>query len=120
MKNHPDGKEEKPNTAVNTKALTLDVALYQHYLDNSDLSDEDKHEFLHALWNLVCEFVMLGFEVHPLQQIPENACGKDAVSTGNTELFSPNMVDYKDQKLTDNFKTMTETPMVSDEGGVKT
>ena len=37
-------------------ALTLDVDLYQHYLDNSDLTQEEKIEFLQALWNLINEF----------------------------------------------------------------
>ena len=54
-------------------ALTLDVDLYQHYLDNSDLSPEEKLEFIQTLWNLVTEFVMLGWNVHPAQQ----SCGQE-------------------------------------------
>ena len=49
--------------------LLLDVEKYQHMLDDSDLSETEKREFLQILWNMVCEFVALGFGVHPLQQL---------------------------------------------------
>lgn len=49
--------------------LTIDTNLYQHYLDNADLTEEQKQELLQTLWSIICEFVMLGFNVHPVQQI---------------------------------------------------
>jgi hypothetical protein len=42
-----------------TPTLTLDVDLYQHYLDNSDLTDAQKQELLETLWSIVCEFVQM-------------------------------------------------------------
>lgn len=54
--------------------LTVDVEKYQAWLDGSDLSLEQKEEFLQALWSIVVSFVELGFGVHPLQEI----CGQDA------------------------------------------
>jgi hypothetical protein len=54
--------------------LTVDVARYQEYLDGSDLTSEQKEEFLRAMWSIVVTFVELGYGVHPLQE----ACGKDA------------------------------------------
>lgn len=53
--------------------LTLDVALYQSYLDGTDMSEAQKEEFLRALWSIVVSFVELGFEVHPLQEV----CGRN-------------------------------------------
>lgn len=53
--------------------LTVDVEKYQSWLDGSDLSQEQKEEFLQALWSIVVSFVELGFGVHPLQEI----CGQD-------------------------------------------
>jgi hypothetical protein len=53
--------------------LTIDVARYQEYLDGSDLTPEQKEEFLRAVWSIVVTFVELGYGVHPLQE----ACGKD-------------------------------------------
>ena len=60
--------------------LTLDVDLYQHYLDNSDLTDEQKKELLETLWNIICEFVQMGFHVHPVQQAQQSS-GKDVIIT---------------------------------------
>jgi hypothetical protein len=59
--------------------LTLDVDLYQHYLNNSDLSEEQKNELLHTLWNIICGFVQMGFHVHPVQQALSENSGKDVI-----------------------------------------
>ncbi len=58
-------------------ALTLDVALYENYLTDSDLSEDQKREFLETLWSIIVAFVDLGFGVHPLQQASE-ACGQNS------------------------------------------
>lgn len=55
--------------------LHIDVHQYQHYLDDADISDKDKKELLELLWDIICEFVQLSFNVHPLQQAQEN-CGQ--------------------------------------------
>ena len=55
-------------------ALTLDVALYQQYLDDADLSEAEKREFLETLWSVIVGFVDLGFGVHPLQQAAPDLC----------------------------------------------
>lgn len=55
--------------------ITFDYDLYAHYMDDEDLTVEEKREFLLNLWNLIAEFMSLGFEIHPLQQAQE-ACGK--------------------------------------------
>jgi hypothetical protein len=66
--------------------LTVDVALYQSYLEDSGLSEAQKEEFLRALWCIVVSFVELGFNVHPLQE----ACGqKELASTQH----APNALD---------------------------
>jgi len=50
-------------------ALSIDWELYGKYLDESDLSEEQKHEFIETLWSIIVSFVDLGFGVHPLQQV---------------------------------------------------
>lgn len=61
---------------INTKpTLTIDYELYEHFLDDCDLSDEEKHNIIDALWIIITSFASLGFGVHPLQQILENECG---------------------------------------------
>lgn len=72
--------------------LSIDVDLYQHYLDNSDLTEEQKNELLNTLWNIICEFMRLGYGVHPLQKIlPENS--------KNDTISLPDMVACMDQAL---------------------
>lgn len=53
--------------------LTIDYALYDKYLEGANLSDEEKREFLDTLWNVIVAFVDMGFGVHPVQQICEQA-----------------------------------------------
>lgn len=50
----------------------VDYERYQHYLDNSDLSDEEKQQVIQALWDVIVNFVDLGIGVHPLQQTGAN------------------------------------------------
>ena len=48
--------------------LTLDITLYERYLEEADLSADERRAFLEALWSIIVSFVDLGFGVHPLQQ----------------------------------------------------
>lgn len=93
------------HTGAGRPALTLDVSLYEHYLAESDLTDEEKHEFLQTLWNIICEFVMLGYGVHPLQQV-ENGRG---CSSGNGSFLTLDMLELEDHQITDKFKDAAKT-----------
>ncbi|WP_373086902.1 hypothetical protein [Sneathiella sp.] len=55
------------------RILTVDVEKYEQYLQGSNLDDDQKEEFLNAIWAFVSAFVELGFGVHPLQEV----CGQD-------------------------------------------
>lgn len=59
-------------TKPNYPTLGIDWDLYGEYLEESDLSDEEKREFIQTLWNIVVAFVDLGFGIHPMQR----ACGE--------------------------------------------
>jgi len=54
--------------------LTIDWELYGKYLDESDLSDAEKREFLETIWAMVVSAIDLGFGVHPAQQAVGNIC----------------------------------------------
>ena len=54
--------------------LTVDVARYEAFLADTDMTDAQKEEFLQALWSIIVSFVELGFGVHPLQEV----CGQNA------------------------------------------
>ena len=83
MKHYTDGNNTlnmlEAFSASARPTLSIDVAKYQHYLDESDLTPEQKEEFLQAMFSIVVTFVELGYGVHPLQE----ACGKDGDTDGS-------------------------------------
>lgn len=56
-----------------TKRLDFDWKLYEDYIENPDLTDEEKEQTIKAMWNIVNSFVDFGFGVHPVQQANPNA-----------------------------------------------
>lgn len=77
------------------KALTIDYDLYATYLEDSDLTDEQKREFINTLWNIMVGFVDLGFGIHPLQQACEQNLDIPALPS-----FSPdNVVNSGNQRI---------------------
>ena len=97
MKHYTDGNNtSKMLEAFSASArptLSIDVARYQEYLDGSDLTPEQKEEFLQAVWSIVVTFVELGYGVHPLQE----ACGKDHKSDGESPVQAADAVLSEDQ-----------------------
>jgi hypothetical protein len=53
-------------------ALSFDAEAYRHFLADCDWTDEQKDEFTEALWQIVLNFVDLGFGLHPAQQVGNN------------------------------------------------
>lgn len=55
--------------------MSVDLEEFAHHLDGSDLSDEQKREYLSIFWNIVMAFVDLGYGLNPAQipcgQLPE-------------------------------------------------
>jgi len=63
--------EFNPETAP--PSLTIDWDAYLPFFEDEDISEEDKHALIEALWSITVSFVDLGFGVHPVQQV----CGQD-------------------------------------------
>ncbi len=67
-------------------ALQLDVEYYQAFLDDEDITEEQKKELIETIWNIVVTFVDLGFGIEPVQQAIEagqnNAQDKSLSDTG--------------------------------------
>ena len=87
----------------NQLAITVDYDLYARYLEDADLTEEQKREFLQALWTIICEFVALGFGVHPLQQA-QSPCGKQPESGGKPPMSAPCVLNSNHSDLVDLFK----------------
>ena len=71
-------KSEVGVAKIAPPTLTIDWELYGKYLDESNLSDTEKREFLETLFAIVVSAVDLGFGVHPVQQATGNICEQQA------------------------------------------
>ena len=80
------GRQESAQDGDSSAPLTLDFAAYAPYLEDTDMSEQQKREFLETLWSIIIGFVDLGFGVHPIQQ----ACGKDGP---NGKYLAPDLSD---------------------------
>lgn len=66
------------------RALSLDVAKYQAYLDDTSIPDHRKKEMIDALWGIVVAFVDLGYQVSAEDANAEECCGKPQVQGAQT------------------------------------
>lgn len=70
----------------NAPDLVIDEQAWEEFLSLCDGPQEEKEAFIRALYALICEFVAMGFGVHPLQE--------HHVQDGDiTTLLSPAMLD---------------------------
>lgn len=105
--------DENDQTIINVlkqskaPAITVDYDLYAHFLDDADLTEDQKREFLQAVWNIIVEFVSLGFGVHPAQQV-QNDCGKPPKISLKAPLTKSHAVKCEDQKLAGNFENAAD------------
>lgn len=82
-----DGREPPINTRPASKSLEVDFALYEHWLEDDDLTEDEKRDFLEALWSIIVSFVDLGWGVHPASEF----CGKrqngpDRIPAGGADM----------------------------------
>jgi len=82
--NKPDVAGSKADwEAGSPSVLNIDWRVYEDYLDDDSLSEEQKQEFLEGLWQIIVSFVDMGFELHPVQQ----------AGVKNQELTAPDSAD---------------------------
>lgn len=93
------GKELLPSRNI----LAVDVERYQAYLDDHDLTDAQKEEFLQALWSIMMFFVQIEYEVHPLQEV----CGKPSAGGGERAKDDFNEVSSEEPNLDENDRKMS-------------
>ncbi|WP_299639278.1 hypothetical protein [uncultured Ruegeria sp.] len=62
-----DFREARNHQHLSNRKLEVDVDKYEECLDKTDLSDQEKSEFLSALWTVLLAFVDLGYGIHPTQ-----------------------------------------------------
>lgn len=60
------GKTDAPHERT---SLGIDAAYYQSFLDDLEISKNQKRELIETLWQIVTGFIELGFSVHPLNDV---------------------------------------------------
>lgn len=91
------------DTERSPPVITVDYERYAHFLDNVDWSEEEKAQWLQAVWNIIVEVVSLGWGVHPLQQI-EKTCGQPRKTTLKPPITGLDQVLLGKDILTENFE----------------
>lgn len=59
--------------SVRRPTLMLDVSLYEEFLADRDLTEDQKRALLEALWTIIVGFVDLGFTIEPANTPPDNS-----------------------------------------------
>ncbi len=72
-----DFVEARNLTQLSRRRLEIDLERYQTYIDDNELSEEEKADFVNALWTVIVAFVDLGYGVHGVCQrcCPPISCG---------------------------------------------
>jgi hypothetical protein len=78
-------------------SLSVDWSVYKPFLEDQDISDDQKKELIETVWAVIVGCVNLGFEI----QSPQQACEQN----GDTGIFSPadmlSSLDSQNQLKTD-------------------
>tara|TARA_R100000789_G_scaffold17692_1_gene20711 strand:- start:100 stop:465 length:366 start_codon:yes stop_codon:yes gene_type:complete len=118
MPAHKTKNHSKPTVeSAGPPAIGFDAAEFFHFVEETGWSDEQKAEYITLVWNIVCEFVAMGWGVHPIQQAQET-CGQ---SDKNCDL-GPNgesdVIDSSHGELIEEFVRRTGDSARSDGEGV--
>lgn len=87
------------------KPLTLDVDLYQNFLDETELSEDQKREILQAVWIVLVGFIDLGFKI-----APQNTCGQVGDSGDDGVVALSGVVRYLSNPVTEAFTAANQMP----------
>ncbi len=73
----PIQDKQAPSGACSPQqALKLDYGLYEKYLEDTDLTEEQKHEFLDTLWNIIVALLIWALRFSPSSKPPQSHVGK--------------------------------------------
>lgn len=98
-------------------AVEFDPVEFLHFLDGTDWTDEQKVEYATLVWNIVCEFVSMGFGVHPIQQA-QDACGKPETSGTLPPSAEADVVNSPHSEIIEKFVRLNGSESVSNGEGV--
>ncbi|MEM0928054.1 MAG: hypothetical protein AAGI89_02060 [Pseudomonadota bacterium] len=76
-----------------TRTLTLNTETYLSQVEDWDISEEEKEEYIRVLWNLMVSAAQIGLGIHPVQQILSTCGNEKASKNGSNLLQSESSVD---------------------------
>lgn len=79
------------------RALEFDPTLFVHHFERWNASDDEKAEYLELIWQIVVQFVDLGFGIHPLSAAAQQSCGQIPLDASSHERQAADVVDWKKQ-----------------------
>ncbi|MEO0613723.1 MAG: hypothetical protein AAFY83_10445 [Pseudomonadota bacterium] len=86
-------------------AVELDIEKYISQVEDFDLTEQQKREFLETLWAIMVSFVDLGFGIHPVQEV----CGKLLENSANPALTAPIEVQSLQSIITEHITVSNDT-----------
>ena len=86
-------------------AVELDIEKYISQVEDFDLTDQQKREFLETLWAIMISFVDLGFGISPVQEV----CGKLLENSSNPALTAPIEVQSLQSIITEHITVSNDT-----------
>lgn len=85
------------NLAVDAKpsrVLEFDPVRFVHHLDSWDASFEEKAAYLEVVWQIVVQFVDLGYGIHPLSAAQQR-CGQVSETPSSHDSQVSDMVEWR-------------------------
>ncbi len=86
-------------------AVELNIEKYISQVEDFDLTEQQKREFLETLWAIMISFVDLGFGIHPVQEV----CGKLLKNSANPALTAPIEVQSLQSIITEHVTVSNDT-----------
>lgn len=101
MNDHAEPPKPNIDVAVaHTKppgTLSFDPELFIHHLESWEGSDEEKAEYLELVWQIVVQFVDLGFGIHPLSAAMQKSCGQLPQDPSSKDFQALDVVNWEKQ-----------------------
>ena len=90
--------------------LTVDWDRYGEMLEDADLTEVQKREFLETLWTIIVGFVDLGFGIHPVQQVLDGSSPENILNGGVPDVIESVSVTLRDGcELNEDLRAATQS-----------
>lgn len=106
-------RQKQSDIATNPPpSIKLDVERYDHLLNNTSLTPDQRREFLEVMWDLIVGFVDMGFQVEPL----DDTCGQVAPGSMESGNRPDNALYSKGNSLIDKFESAEASVQLEQRG----